>query len=135
MQVLPVIDLLRGVVVRGIAGQRSEYRPLRSNLTTSVQPLDVARAMRSIFGFTSLYLADLDAIVDRQPNWNCYQALLSDGFRLLVDAGVRDVPLSLELRRIGAEPIVGLESCPSPRVLAEIVTANQGQVTFSVDLK
>jgi HisA/HisF family protein len=135
MQVLPVIDLLGGVVVRGIAGQRSEYRPLQSKLTTSVQPLDVARAMRSTFGFTSLYLADLDAIVDRLPNWNCYQALLNDGFRLLVDAGVRDVALSLELRRLGVEPIVGLESCPSPSVLAEIVTANQGQVTFSLDLK
>ncbi len=135
MQVLPVIDLLRGVVVRGIAGQRSEYRPLQSKLTSSVKPLDVARAMRSTFGFTSLYLADLDGIVDRRPNWNCYQALLSDGFSLLVDAGVRDVALSLEVRRIGAEPIIGLESCPSPSVLAEIVTANQGQVTFSLDLK
>ncbi|MDB5347922.1 MAG: hisA 1 [Schlesneria sp.] len=135
MQVLPVIDLLGGVVVRGIAGQRSEYRPLQSKLTTSVRPLDVSRAMRSTFGFTNLYLADLDAIVDRQPNWNCYQALVKDGFSLLVDAGVRDVALSLELRRIGAEPIIGLESCPNPKMLEEIVTANQGQVTFSLDLK
>jgi HisA/HisF family protein len=135
MQVLPVIDLLGGVVVRGIAGQRSEYRPLQSKLTTSVQPLDVARAMRATFGFTDFYLADLDAIVDRQPNWDCYQALLNDGFRLLVDAGVRDVALSLELRRIGVEPIIGLESCPSPGLLAEIIRANQGQVTFSLDLK
>ncbi|HEY4260775.1 MAG TPA: HisA/HisF-related TIM barrel protein [Schlesneria sp.] len=135
MQVLPVIDLLGGVVVRGIAGQRSDYRPLQSKLTTSVQPLDVARAIRSTFGFTNVYLADLDAIVDGQPNWNSYQTLLNDGFRLLVDAGVRDVALSLELRRIGVEPIVGLESCPSPSVLAEIVTANHGHVTFSLDLK
>jgi HisA/HisF family protein len=135
MQVLPVIDLLRGVVVRGIAGQRSEYRPLQSKLTTSVQPLDVARAIRSMFGFTNLYVADLDAIIDKQPNWNCYHALLNDGFHLFVDAGVRDVALSLELSRVGAEPIIGLESCPSPSVLAEIVDANQGQVTFSLDLK
>ena len=135
MEVLPVIDLLDGVVVRAIAGQRSQYRPLQSQLTDSSQPLEVARALRSTFGFTSLYLADLDAILHRQPNWSSYQALLDDGFQLLIDAGIRDRDLSLRLREIGAQPIIGLESCPSPVVLAEIVAANQGQVVFSLDLK
>ena len=46
MTVLPVLDVLEGVVVRGVAGQRAEYRPLRSRLVESAVPLDVARALR-----------------------------------------------------------------------------------------
>ena len=38
-------------------------------------------------------------------------------------------------QQIGARPIVGLESCSGPEVLQNIVTATNGQVTFSLDLK
>jgi phosphoribosylformimino-5-aminoimidazole carboxamide ribotide isomerase len=135
MNIVPVLDLLNGIVVRGVAGRRSDYQPLRSSLTTSVQPLDVARALRTAFGFTKFYVADLDAILHQSPGWSCYRQLIADGFQLLVDAGIQSVEQSLLLRDCGAEPIIGLESCPSPRVLAEIVAALQGEITFSVDLQ
>lgn len=135
MDVLPVIDLLGGVVVRAIAGQRSQYRPLKSQLTDGSSPVDVACALRSTFGFTSLYVADLDAILHRQPNWPVYHSLRDAGFELLVDAGVRDCEMALRLQDVGVEPIVGLESCPSPGVLGEIVGKSRGGMTFSLDLK
>jgi phosphoribosylformimino-5-aminoimidazole carboxamide ribotide isomerase len=134
MQVLPVLDLLNGIVVRGVAGRRAEYRPLQTLLTTSVQPLDVARALRAAFDFSTFYVADLDAILHHRPNWDAYRRLIDDGFRLLVDAGIETVDESLSVRDCGAEPIVGLESCPGPRVLAEICSANDGAITFSLDL-
>lgn len=134
MFVLPVIDLLNGIVVRGVAGQRSQYQPLKSTLTTSTLPLDVARSLRSSFGFIQFYLADLDAILHERPNWDGYRKLIDDGFELLIDAGIRDVEQSLRVRRMGAEPIIGLELCPSPDVLAKIVAANEGRITFSLDL-
>lgn len=134
MFVLPVIDLLNGIVVRGVAGQRSQYQPLRSMLTASAQPLDVARSLRSTFGFTEIYLADLDAILHERPNWSSYRELVDDGFHLRIDAGIRDVEQSLRVRQMGAEPVIGLELCPSPDVLAKIVTANEGWITFSLDL-
>src|SRR5205085_9347687 len=59
---LPVIDLMQGEVVHGIAGRREEYRPIVSILAESTKPLAVARAFREEFGFNELYLADLDAI-------------------------------------------------------------------------
>ena len=134
MEVLPVLDLLNGIVVRGVAGRRSEYRPLSTRLTTSVQPLDIARALRAEFDFSRFYVADLDAIIHRHPNGETYRQLIADGFRLLVDAGIHDVEGSLCVRECGAEPIIGLESCPSPQVLANISSANQGEITFSLDL-
>lgn len=135
MQILPVLDLLNGVVVRGIAGQRSEYRPLVSKLTPSFQALDVARALRESFDFRRFYLADLDAILSQQPNWEVYGQLVSDGFALLIDAGIGSVDQALAIRRADGIPIVGLESCPAPQVLASIVAAVQDDVMFSLDLQ
>lgn len=135
MQILPVLDLLNGVVVRGIAGQRSDYRPMVSQLTDSVQALDVARALRESFHFRKFYLADLDAILREQPNWELYGQLVADGFDLLIDAGIRNVDQALAIRQAGGTPIVGLESCPAPRILADIVAATQNDVMFSLDLQ
>lgn len=134
MDVLPVLDLLNGIVVRGIAGRRSEYQPLRTCLTSSIQPLDVARALRTSFGFGRLYIADLDAILHHRPNWDVYRRLIDDGFQLQIDAGIQNVEQSQSVRQIGAEPIIGLESCPNPTVLIDVVGATQGELTFSLDL-
>lgn len=134
MDVLPVLDLLNSIVVRGIAGRRTEYQPIRSLLTDSHRPMDVARAIRARFGFDRYYVADLDAIVQRRPNWDTYDQLLDDGFRLMVDAGIERVSDAMRICRCGAEPIVGLESCAGPQHLAELVSGTDGQLTFSLDL-
>src|SRR5260370_41727564 len=76
MQVLPVLDLLNGVVMRGGAGRRSEYRPVVSHLVASAEPLAVAEAFRTHFGLNELYLADLDAIAGRELSLPAYRALL-----------------------------------------------------------
>lgn len=62
MQIIPVIDLLAGQVVRAIRGERSTYRPISSGLCTGAEPLVVARALLDYTGADTLYLADLDAL-------------------------------------------------------------------------
>src|SRR5262245_26017684 len=104
MRILPVLDLLGGQVVRGVAGRRQDYRPVVSRLTPSSQPLDVARAFRDHFRLSELYLADLDAIAGREPAWPLYTALREEGFRLWLDAGVRDAASGRRL----AERVVGV---------------------------
>ena len=42
MQLIPVIDLMAGQVVRGVRGERSAYRPIRSSLCESSAPLELA---------------------------------------------------------------------------------------------
>ena len=91
MLVIPVLDLLNGVVVRGVGGRRDEYRPVQSVLTSSVLPRDVAQAFQKRLGLTTLYVADLDALLHQQPNADVCQQLASDGFELWIDAGVRSV--------------------------------------------
>lgn len=135
MKVFPVLDLLNGQVVRGIAGRRANYRRISSQLTDSAEPLTVARAIREVFGFHHFYVADLDGILHQKPNFDLYRQLVNDGFELLVDAGVGD-PVTAS--RIGGSGnhiglIIGLETCRSPNDL-ERIASNVSDVTFSLDL-
>lgn len=137
MRVVPVLDLLQGVVVRGVAGRRETYRPVQSRLTSDVSPLAVARAFRKHFGLDVLYLADLDAIVQARPHRAIYRQLVDDQFHLLVDAGCANAALAQQLLDDGvSRVIVGLESCEGPDALEEICRAvGPERVIFSLDLK
>jgi phosphoribosylformimino-5-aminoimidazole carboxamide ribotide isomerase len=136
MQILGVLDIQGGVVVRGVAGRRHEYRPLLSCLTSSTQPRLVARALRDRLGLEQLYLADLDAIAGAAPRLEDYAELATDGFGLWIDAGVRRVEQARLLAGIpGAHVVIGLETVAGPSELARCVQQYPGQVIFSLDLR
>ena len=143
MQVLPVLDLLHGIVVRGVGGRRNEYRPVESRLVVQPDALSVARAFRDRLGLTRLYIADLDGILHRQPNLDIYRTLSQEGFDLLVDAGLRSVESSEPILAAGATQLIaGLETWPGPNELAGLCKSaglsklkGPERVIFSLDLK
>ena len=155
MLVIPAIDLMGGQVVRGVAGRRDRYRPIKSRLTDTASPEKIASALVGRFGFRTAYIADLDAIAGAKPDWALYQTLRETGLTLWVDAGLRDTfqatllagrlfPGDTESRWTPApgetEPLVdgviaGLETVASPQILAEMFAAVDGQrLIFSLDL-
>ncbi len=97
IRIIPVLDVLHGITVRGVAGNRAEYRPLVSRWCESADPIAVAEAIRRNFGFVTLYLADLDAILGKPPAQSLYARLHSLGFQLWVDAGIRTAEDALRL--------------------------------------
>ena len=48
LKVIPVIDILNGIVVHAVRGKRREYQPLQSILCKSVEPLEVAKAFKTL---------------------------------------------------------------------------------------
>jgi phosphoribosylformimino-5-aminoimidazole carboxamide ribotide isomerase len=137
MRIIPVLDLLDSTVVRGVAGQRDQYRPVDSRIARSASALDVASAFRESFGFSTLYVADLDAILRGEPNFGIYQKLKDEGFELLVDPGLRNAFDAEATLMAGADQIiVGLETWPSLATL-EMLLRKFGteRVIFSLDLK
>jgi phosphoribosylformimino-5-aminoimidazole carboxamide ribotide isomerase len=68
MDVIPVLDLRGGIVVRARMGQRDRYRPLESPLAPTSDPIDVMRGLYSVYPFKTFYLADLDAIMGTGNN-------------------------------------------------------------------
>jgi phosphoribosylformimino-5-aminoimidazole carboxamide ribotide isomerase len=136
MRIVPVLDVMGGVVVRGVGGRRHEYRPVVSRLTPSSSPLDVASAFRDVLGCTELYLADLDAIGGSDPAWRLYELLRRAGCSLWVDAGVREATQAIALSAAGVETVViGLETIRGPAALAHACANLGSRVIFSLDLK
>jgi phosphoribosylformimino-5-aminoimidazole carboxamide ribotide isomerase len=136
MRILPVIDLKGGLVVRGIAGRRAEYRPVVSRLTDSAEPLRVAAAFRRHFQWSELYLADLDAIAGAAPAVAVYDALRAAGFHLWVDAGLKDASDAAALSRAVDGVVAGLETLAGPAALGAMCRAlGSERVVFSLDLK
>jgi phosphoribosylformimino-5-aminoimidazole carboxamide ribotide isomerase len=137
--ILPVLDLMQGKIVRGIGGRRDAYRPIVSRLTDSPDPLAVARAFRQQFGFDDIYLADIDAIQTGRPAMAVYEQLCRDGFRLWIDAGLRnmaDAAFDWMLAEESANVVVGLESIDGPDALAAIRhKVGEERTVFSLDLK
>ena len=137
MKIIPVIDLLDGNVVRGIAGQREKYQPVQSCLATSTDPLSIATAFRSELNLNELYVADLDAILHNRPNLNTYRSLADAGFHIMVDAGLRDEEFANHLINAGADAVIaGLETSSGPEQLRRLSTqlAPQ-QVIFTLDMQ
>lgn len=136
MRIIPVLDLLNGVVVRAIAGRRSEYRPLTSRLTAACRPEDVAAALRTHFDFTEFYLADLAAIAGGDMARSVIGALHNLGYRLWLDAGVVDEQHAHSVAQLGVERVVvGLETVAGPEAIKRIVDNLGDHVVFSLDMK
>ena len=136
MDVIPVLDLMGGHVVRGVGGKRDAYAPVRSCLASSSQPGDIARGLRDALGLSRLYVADLDAILADAPQWPVLESLAADGFELLVDAGLRDAARAERLVACGATQVIaGLETLPGPALLDTLLERfSPHQVVFSLDL-
>lgn len=93
MEILPVLDLKGGIVVHARKGLRSEYRPIRTPLSPSSGPIEVARGLLSVYPFPAFYIADLDAI-ERQGDNDASVSELRRAFPDLafwVDNGIGDL--------------------------------------------
>jgi phosphoribosylformimino-5-aminoimidazole carboxamide ribotide isomerase len=137
LKVIPVIDLLNRIVVHAIKGQRKEYRPLQSTLVSSVEPLEVARAFKNL-GFTELYVADLDAIIDCSANFQILKLMADEtGLKLMVDAGVTSLERARKLLDSGvSQLIIGTETLENKRFVADAISQfGSDRVVVSLDLK
>src|SRR5437588_12209807 len=138
MRILPVLDCWGGIVVRAVAGRRSEYRPLVSRLTDSTDPVAVAEAIRAKFGWSDLYVADLDAIADcgLAGNVALCDRLRTAGFHLWLDAGIREPADADHVAPHVAQVIVGLETLRDLAAWREIVVRlGSERAVFSLDLR
>lgn len=141
--IIPVVDVFRGVVVQAQGGRRDLYRPLQSQITPSCQPRIVADALLAVTGSEALYLADLDGIVDGQPNAQLLSDLRSLPARILLDAGIRSGEEDWLAWAESFPPgqltwVVGTETATGPSVLDRLDhQARRGwpRPVLSVDLK
>ena len=143
MDIVPVLDLSRGLAVWAQGGDRARYEPVASALVPEEVGDAVAlmQAFRRRLGATSSYVADLDAIQGGAVQRTLIRELaqLETGFAgaIMVDAGAHTPESTFEVLSCGAsQVVVGLETLRGFSDLARIVrVVGADRVVFSVDLR
>nr|WP_294506760.1 HisA/HisF-related TIM barrel protein [uncultured Rhodopila sp.] len=124
MDVIPVIDIKNGEVVHAQGGRRDSYRPIRTRLSATSAPADVASGLLRLAPFRQLYIADLDAIEGRAANSAAIEAIARavPGVELWVDNGIADAAAAVawlggcaHCLVVGSESQNGIETIKSLR--------------------
>jgi phosphoribosylformimino-5-aminoimidazole carboxamide ribotide isomerase len=73
-------------------GERDAYRPITTPLSATSDPVDVVRGLLSLHSFSTLYVADLDAIRRRGDNMPALRRIRATfpALRLWIDNGAAD---------------------------------------------
>ena len=136
LEIIPVIDLKNGVVVRAVKGDRAHYRPIATPLARSSDPLEVANGLLSVFLFRSVYVADLDAITGAGDN----RAVLASLTRVFahvdfwIDCGIAQQAAAEDwLADESATLVIGSESQESAALARRF--ADHPRVALSLDFK
>jgi phosphoribosylformimino-5-aminoimidazole carboxamide ribotide isomerase len=128
MRCILACDLLGGIVVRGVRGDRERYRPISeySKIVATSVPEEVIGAMKP----RETYIADLDRILGRGDNLPVIREL-SKITRTMVDAGAATPEDVARLRPVSHSVILGTETAS----LALIRECHSSNTIVSVDMK
>ncbi len=135
MEVIPVIDLMGGQVVRARMGRRETYRPIATPLARTSDPADVVHGLLTLYPFERLYIADLDAIERRGDNRAALRRLNSElALDLWVDSGVGAAGDARAWLDAGLGALVlGSESQTGPGLVRQL--APDARVVLSLDFR
>jgi phosphoribosylformimino-5-aminoimidazole carboxamide ribotide isomerase len=138
MRLIPVLDLKNGIAVHAVRGERQTYRPVVSVLSPDADPVKVAAGFRDQFGFTELYVADLDAILGQGNQHSLIRTLaLHSEMILIVDAGAANVEGVRRILDLGARKvIIGAETLTNWEAATAILDSfPQEKLVFSLDMR
>ncbi|MEX2523473.1 MAG: HisA/HisF-related TIM barrel protein [Gammaproteobacteria bacterium] len=130
MQIIPVIDILKGTVVHACRGRRDDYRPIRSRLCSGSGPEAIIAAFLELYPFPEIYIADLDAIEEKGSNDDVI-GMLSERFpdvTFWIDRG-SDAASCNRPRNV---PVIGTETGLSRQALTAVIR-QQPQAVLSLD--
>jgi phosphoribosylformimino-5-aminoimidazole carboxamide ribotide isomerase len=136
-KIIPVIDILNSEAVHAVKGERASYKPLKSKLFQSSNPIEILKVLRHKYQFNEFYIADLDAITNRKPNFELLRKILKiSGINILIDPGIansKDIHqfFKYKIKKL----ILGLETIQSIRVVKKALDLmGQKNVIISIDM-
>lgn len=137
MEVIPVIDLKGGAVVRARLGQRDAYAPISTPLAATSAPVDVVAGLLTLYPFPTIYVADLDAIESRGGHAQSLDALNAafPGVTFWADAGVSHAEEARSWldRHPRAHLVLGSETLQNLAPLEEL--GKEDRVLLSLDFR
>ncbi len=145
MHIVPVVDLRAGLAVSACRGMRAQYQPLSTSLCPDGSARTLVSAYRRLYGFQTIYIADLDAIEGTGNNAQHIRALATQWPQgeIWCDHGmvVTTIPEFDSAQSGGASGrktaktriILGSESQNDWRVLRELAMTRPADFILSLD--
>ena len=138
MDVIPVIDVAGGQVVRAVKGDRANYQPIVTPLAPGSDPASVARGLHKLHPFRKIYVADLDGIEGRGRNVHLVPALSAalGNAEIWIDAGTASRGSA---RAVLAAPVttlvIGSESLETITTLKDVMAEAPARTVLSLDFR
>jgi phosphoribosylformimino-5-aminoimidazole carboxamide ribotide isomerase len=135
MQLIPVVDLLNGIVVHAKKGDRNNYQPMQSALCKSSEPIDVVNALLELYPFERIYIADLDAITGQSNHIGTIKYIQAQHptLEIWLDAGIRNASNLLLWHNLKLTHVIGSENIHSTHDLSEISNHLNKNFILSLD--
>ncbi len=135
--IIPVIDILNSTAVHAIKGERINYKPLKSKLFQSSNPVDIVRTIKKKYNFHEFYIADLDSIIKGIPNVQLVNKILDiSKIDLILDPGIVDLKGVNHFKALKIKSlIIGLETIKSYKVISQsLEILNPEKIIISIDM-
>lgn len=129
-RIIFVLDILNGMVVHAVRGERSKYQPVRgSRVCDSSAPLDIISALAP----PEVYIADLDRLQRRGNNLYLIKKI-SEKTRTMADIGAKTIEDVKICARVADTIILGTETA-SLELIEEAARLFPGRINVSIDMK
>jgi phosphoribosylformimino-5-aminoimidazole carboxamide ribotide isomerase len=126
LNIIPVIDLKGGEVVRAERGERHLYAPIKTPLSPTSRPADVVAGFLALHEFRTIYIADLDAIEGTGAHSACIAELEAafPDLSFWVDAGIgTGAEARAWLAAHNGDLVLGSETLRDPDLITSLSTS------------
>jgi|TARA_B100000959_G_C14962519_1_gene616373 phosphoribosylformimino-5-aminoimidazole carboxamide ribotide isomerase len=130
LEIIPVLDIECGIAVSGKSGERAMYGPLKTIYSNSSNPLEIAKNI----SLTKLYVADLDGIIQRTPNWELLKKICKIK-KVMIDLGIRSSKDLEVIKELDCDIVIGTETLNNLRVLKNALNNYGNRIWISLDIK
>ena len=136
-RIVPVLDILDSKAVHAIKGERAKYKPLNLKLMKSSNPVEIVEFLNKEFNFKEFYIADLDAITKKNPNFKLLLKILDNpSIQVMLDPGIinKDDLLTYSKFKLN-KLILGLETMENINVIKESLEIfGHNKIIISIDM-
>ncbi|MFQ6124846.1 MAG: HisA/HisF-related TIM barrel protein [Candidatus Heimdallarchaeota archaeon] len=141
MQIIPVLDIKgypNPIAVQAYRGERNKYRPLKSVLCDSSDPLMLATNLEHKYRISTIYVADLDGIQYKTRNWALIKEIQTKtNLSLYLDTGIRTKEDLYHIIDLGINyPIIATETMLDHKEILEGIEGlkQNHKIVISIDL-
>jgi phosphoribosylformimino-5-aminoimidazole carboxamide ribotide isomerase len=136
-KIIPVIDILNSIAVHAKKGERTQYKPLKSKLFRSSNPVKIIRKIRNEYDLHEFYIADLDSIINKNPNYQLLKEISDiSNIEIMLDPGIADINEINFLNEFRIKSlIIGLETIKSFEVVRQsLEILRNNKIIISIDM-